>query len=126
MAYEACFLAHAHLVCELLDKWDAGQLQDFGIIRAVRGTYVNIAMQGYRTAEELESFLYHRVVESELAIQFIPTIIALHPEYDSDFAHAQSHPAVVDGLQHRQQMFEKGEQERLEQMERSVVSFKSI
>jgi hypothetical protein len=31
---EARFQACAHIVCELLDKWDAGQLKNFDIMRA--------------------------------------------------------------------------------------------
>lgn len=51
----------AYLIGGLLDMRKAGDLNDFGTIRAIRGMYVAIPIQVFLSAEEFKAFLYHHI-----------------------------------------------------------------
>lgn len=88
----------AHLIGQLYDMVNAGELKDFGIMRAVQGTYVAIIMQFHGFVEELKSFLYHRVAESGMPIAKIPDMLPLRPVYDPDYVDLQSRLAIMKAL----------------------------
>jgi hypothetical protein len=121
---ETRLLHRAHLVTRLLDMWDAGQLSDFGIVRAVRGTYVHVPCHAFWSADELASFLYARVADSGLPVAKIPGILGLHPEYDGAFREQDTRAEVVRMLESRAREFEMEEQARLSQIEESLTSFR--
>jgi hypothetical protein len=120
---ETRLLHRAHLVARLLDMWDAGTLTDFGIVRAVRGTYVHVPMHSFCTADELASFLYARVADSGLPVAKIPEILGLHPEHDGAFRDEVARKEVVAALEGRAQEFEMEEVVRLSLIEESLTSF---
>jgi hypothetical protein len=96
---EVRLLPRGHLICTFLKSLDDGELTDFDIIRAIRGSYVGIPGQGYWDAEELSSYLYHRIAGSGLAVSKVPKIIALHPEHDKDSANVRLRATISRELQ---------------------------
>ncbi|KAF1937473.1 hypothetical protein EJ02DRAFT_54748 [Clathrospora elynae] len=120
---ESRTLQRGQLICELLFKYDNNSLTDYGIIRAVRATYVQIPGQPFFNAEDLESFLYHRIPESGLDIFNIPDILTLHPENDTAFSTARLRQHVIDGLLDRAELFEAEEQQRCLDIEHSFAEF---
>tara|TARA_R110002003_G_scaffold283_1_gene18255 strand:- start:20100 stop:21914 length:1815 start_codon:yes stop_codon:yes gene_type:complete len=120
---EVRLLRRGHLICTLLRSLDNGKLTDFGIIRAIRGSYVGIPGQGYWDAEELSSYLYHRIAGSGLAVSKVPEIIALHPEHDKDFANVRLRATITRELQESAVLFEREEEQRLSEIEMSITKF---
>jgi hypothetical protein len=118
-------LQRGHLICTLLQSFEANKLSDFGIVRAVRGTFVHLPGQGYWDAEELTTFLYHRITNSGLPLSQIPDIIALHPDHDSAFANARLAASVEKDLQDQAEAFKREEELRLNDIEISVAEFES-
>ncbi|KNG45728.1 hypothetical protein DDE82_007574 [Stemphylium lycopersici] len=121
---EVRLLQRGHLVCELLKQYEANELTDFGIVRAVRATYVGIPAQPSWCAEDLESFLYHRISGSGLAVATVPEILSLHPENDTSFANRILRRYIMQELQGRAEQFEKEEHARLREIDKSYVTFK--
>jgi hypothetical protein len=120
---EVRLLQRGQLICDLLKQYEAGQVTDFGIIRAIRATYVGIPAQPSWCAEDLESFLYHRINDSGLAVSKIPEILVLHPENDMTFASYRLRQHVVSGLRERADRFEKEEVARLREIGKSYMTF---
>ncbi|RYO59632.1 hypothetical protein AA0113_g7481 [Alternaria arborescens] len=120
---EIRLLYRGQLICNLLKQYEAGEITDFGIVRAVRATFVGIPAQPSWCPEDLESFLYHRINESGLAISKIPEILALHPEHDTTFANYRLRQHVINGLRERAEQFEKEEATRLKEIDKSYMTF---
>jgi hypothetical protein len=120
---EVRLLQRGHMICELLKKYETGEVTDFGVIRAVRATMINIPAQPFWCAEDLESFLYHRITGSGLAVADISDILILHPDHDTATANARLRATLYEALQERVQLFEKEEQERLSAIDESYVTF---
>jgi hypothetical protein len=120
---EVRLMQRSHMICELLNKYETNTLTDFGIIRAIRATYVNIPAQPFWCAEDLESFLYHRIPDSGLDISEIPGILLMHPDHDAAAANARLKRTVHEALQRRAEEFEKEEQERLRLIGESYMTF---
>jgi hypothetical protein len=120
---EVRLLHRGQLICNLLKQYEANDVTDFGIIRAIRATYVGIPAQPSWCAEDLESFLYHRVADSGLAVSKIPEILLLHPDNDMTFANSRLRQHVVGGLRERAELFEKEEAARLKEINRSHMTF---
>jgi hypothetical protein len=120
---EIRLLYHGQLICNLLKQYEAGEITDFGIVRAVRATFVGIPAQPSWCPDDLESFLYHRINESGLAISKIPEILALHPEHDTTFANYRLRQHVINGLRERAEQFEKEEATRLKEIDKSYMTF---
>ncbi|KAF1849534.1 uncharacterized protein K460DRAFT_280850 [Cucurbitaria berberidis CBS 394.84] len=123
---EIRLLQRGQLLCDLLKKYETAEMTDFGIIRAVRGTYVQIPAQPFFSVEALESFLYHRIADSGLAVSRIPEILALHPENDAVFANPVLRNYVVDSLNERAENYEKEEEQRLSEIETSYTTFETV
>jgi hypothetical protein len=123
---ETRLLQRGHLLCTLLRSFDAGTLTDFGIIRAVRGTFVQLPGQGYWDPEHLSTYLYHRVVDSGLSISQVPEILALHPEHDADFASKQLATCVRTELEEQAELFRQEEKLRLSEIVCSTASFEAL
>lgn len=70
-------------IITLLSSWESNTLTDFGIIHAIRGTFIPLPGQARFDASDLSSFLYYRIPSSDSHNSIIPEILALHPEYDS-------------------------------------------
>ncbi|KAH7402926.1 hypothetical protein BKA66DRAFT_481160 [Pyrenochaeta sp. MPI-SDFR-AT-0127] len=121
---EQRLLQRARIICELLDQYKSGKLSDFGIIRAIRGTYIQIPAQPYFSAEDLESFLYHRVTDSGLSVSRIPDILILHPDNDAAFAKPRLRNYVMNSLKDRAYEFKREEEQRLNDIKISCLSFK--
>ncbi|KAL1799429.1 hypothetical protein ACET3X_003466 [Alternaria dauci] len=121
---EVRLLHRGRLICDLLKQYEAGEVTDFGIVRAIRATFVGIPAQPSWCPEDLESFLYHRINESGLAVSKIPEILALHPEHDTTFANYRLRQHVINGLRDRAEQFEKEEATRLREIGRSYMTFK--
>lgn len=111
-------LRRVETVADLIARWKNGSLLDYGILKAVRGTFVPISGQAYYDTQELESFLYSRVMGSGLAIREIPRILALHADHDEAFRDVRAEERVVAGLTAEMREFERGEEERLSAIER--------
>ncbi|KAH3951372.1 hypothetical protein HBH53_063410 [Parastagonospora nodorum] len=109
---ERRLLERGQIICSLLDSFDNGTLTDFGIIRAVRSSFIRLPGQGYWDAEELSTYLYHRVVDSGLKLSMIPDILALHHDYDT---------AAQKGGSRMQ--FKEEEEQRLGEIEVSLETF---
>jgi hypothetical protein len=124
--HEGRVLARGHLVCTLLSWFEKGELTDFGIVRAVRGTFCHLPGQAYWDVEELSTFLYHRVVDSGLPFPTISDILALHPDNDTNFANVRLRAQVLRELAERAEMFEREEEQRLREIEMSVTTFESL
>jgi hypothetical protein len=124
--HEGRMLARGHLVYTLLSSFEKGELTDFGIVRAVRGTFAHLPGQAYWDVEELSTFLYHRVVDSGLSFTTIPEILALHPDNDTSFANVLLRAQVLRELAERAEMFEREEEQRLKEIETSVTTFESL
>lgn len=122
---EVRLLQRAHLAGRLLDMWDAGQLTDFGIVRAVRGTYIHLPLHAFWSVDELQSFLYARVADSGLPVGKTPEILALHPENDAAFSDPHTRAVAMRALVARAAEFEEEEEARLSQIEKSLTSFES-
>ncbi|CAN9201848.1 unnamed protein product [Alternaria alternata] len=120
---EIRLLHRGQLICNLLKQYQAGEITDFGIVRAIRATFVGIPAQPSWCPEDLESFLYHRINESGLAISKVPEILALHPEHDTTFANYRLRQHVVNGLRERAEQFEKEEATRLKEIDKSYMTF---
>jgi hypothetical protein len=120
---EVRLLKRGQMICELLKKYEAGTLTDFGIIRAIRATFINIPAQPFWCVEDLESFLYHRIPGSGLAVAEISDIVILHPDHDTAASNARLRATVYKGLKDRVALFEKEEQERMKMIKESLVTF---
>jgi hypothetical protein len=120
---EQRMLERGAMLLALLSSWDSGSMTDFGIIRAMRSSFIRIPGQAYWDAEELCTFLYHRVVNSGLEISLIPKILALHHEYDTDFMRAGKRMLVEGRLRDEMVLFRKEEEERVKEIEVSQQSF---
>ena len=120
---EIRLLHRGQIICNLLKQYEAGEITDFGIVRAVRATFVGVPAQPSWCPEDLESFLYHRINESGLAISKIPEILALHPEHDTTFANYRLRQHVINGLRERAEQFEKEEATRLKEIDKSYMTF---
>jgi len=121
---ETRLLQRGQYICELLAQYEADQLIDFGIVRAIRATYVGIPAQPSWCAEDLESFLYHRVTDSGLVVSKIPEILLLHPENDAVVANPPLRQRVIEALEARMRLFEAEEAARLSEIHRSQSTFK--
>jgi hypothetical protein len=116
-------MQRGHLITDLLKKYEMGVLTDFGLIRAIRATYVNIPAQPFWCVEDLESFLYHRIPESGLQISMIADILVLHPDHDTATASPRLRKTVVDAIKERVKGFEKEEEARLKEIDLSYMTF---
>ncbi|KAI4652518.1 uncharacterized protein J4E79_008824 [Alternaria viburni] len=123
---EVRLLQRGQLICDLLKQYDAGEVTDFGIIRATRATFVGIPAQPSWCPEDLESFLYHRIADSGLTISKIPEILVLHPEHDMVFANYRLRQHVITGLRERADQFEKEEAARLKEIDKSYMTFEEV
>jgi hypothetical protein len=123
---EIRLLQRGHLLCTLLRSFDDGTLTDYGIIRAVRGTFVRLPGQGYWDPEHLSTYLYHRVVDSGLSVSQVPEILALHPEHDADFANEQLGACVRSQLEAQAELFRQEEELRLSEIVESTASFEAL
>jgi len=123
---ETRLLRRGKLLIELLESFERGDLTDFGIVRAVRGTFVRLPGQGYWDVEELSTYLYHRVINCGLHFSCIPEILALHPEHDQAFACEQERRRIEKELRENAEAFEKEEEQRLKEIEMSVSTFASL
>ncbi|KAG9193629.1 hypothetical protein G6011_03664 [Alternaria panax] len=121
---EIRLLHRGQLICDLLKQYEANEVTDFGIIRAIRATFVGIPAQPCWCPEDLESFLYHRINESGLAVSNIPNILVLHPEHDMTFANSSLRRHVTNELRGRAEQFEKEEVARLREIDRSYITFR--
>lgn len=120
---EKRLLERGAMIVKLLESWDKASLTDFGIIRAVRSSFVRIPGQAYWDAEELSTFLYHRVTNSGLEITMIPEILALHHDYDREFSQHSSRKQIQAKLRDEMETFEMEEERRLREIEVSHQSF---
>ncbi len=120
---ETRVLLRAQLICDLLKRYESGDITDFGIIRIIRATYVRIPAQPYFSLEELQSFLYHRITDSGLPVSKIPDILALHPENDVPFSDPRLRTQVLKTLKDNAQHFEEEEKDRLKSIEFSHATF---
>jgi hypothetical protein len=102
---ETRLLTRGHLICTLLDVFDKGELTDFDIIRAIRGSFIHIPSQGYWDVEDLSTFLYHRVIDSGLPISHIPDILILHPEHDAACARVGRRVRISKALEEQANVF---------------------
>ena len=123
---ETRLLERGQLICNLLKKYEAGELTDFGIVRVVRATYVQIPAQPFFNIEDLESFLYHRITDSGLSVSKIPEILTLHPENDALFANPRLRDYITDGLKERASQYEEEEKQRLSEIETSHTTFETV
>jgi hypothetical protein len=123
---EVRLLQRGQLICDLLKQYEAGGVTDFGIIRAVRATFIGIPAQPSWCPEDLESFLYHRIADSGLMVSKIPEILVLHPEHDMVFVNYRLRQHVLDGLRERADQFEKEEAVRLKEIDRSYMTFREV
>ncbi|KAL6703904.1 hypothetical protein ACN47E_008940 [Coniothyrium glycines] len=120
---EIRLLQRGALLCNLLSRHESGDLTDFGILRAVRSTYVPIPAQPFFGLDDLESFLYHRILHSGLPLHMVPEILALHPEHDAAFGQPRTRALAMEALVHRALDFEEEETQRLSEIEASLQSF---
>lgn len=118
-------LHRGHLLYQLLAQYDTGDITDFGILRAVRATFVHIPAQPFFSPEDLESFLYHRLPGSGLPASQVPHILALHPDHDTAFANPKLRQVIMSGLEERADAFVLEEQQRLKEIEVSFSTFVS-
>lgn len=123
---ETRLLQRGQLLCNLLKSFEKNELTDFGIIRAVRGTYVRLPGQPKYDIHDLSTFLYHRVPCSGLPLTMIPEIMALHLEYDADFANPRLRALVREQLREKNEEFKAEEEERLREITESRSSFESM
>ncbi|KAH3975428.1 hypothetical protein HBI56_085560 [Parastagonospora nodorum] len=120
---ERRLLERGQIICSLLDSFDNGSLTDFGIIRAVRSSFIRLPGQGYWDAEELSTYLYHRVVDSGLKLSMIPDILALHHDYDTAAQKAGSRMQIIKELEQQMRQFKEEEEQRLGEIEASLETF---
>lgn len=120
---ERRLLERGQIICSLLDSFDIGTLTDFGIIRAVRSSFIRLPGQGYWDAEELSTYLYHRVVDSGLKLSMIPEILALHHDYDTAAQKVGSRMQMVKELEQQRRQFKEEEEQRLGEIEVSLETF---
>jgi hypothetical protein len=123
---ETRLLQRGQLLCNLLKSFKKNELTDFGIIRAVCGTHVWLPGQPKYDIHNLSTFLYHRVPCSGLPLTMIPEIMALHPEYDADFANPRLRALVREQLREKNEEFKAEEEERLREIMESRSSFESM
>jgi hypothetical protein len=123
---ETRLLQRGQLILTLLQSFESDTLTDFGIIRAIRGTFISLPAQGYWDPEDLATFLYHRVCDSGLAIHLIPQIIALHPEHDTAFSNARLAARITAALEEQAETFRQEEEVRRREMEVSKSSFEEV
>jgi hypothetical protein len=123
---ETRLLQRGHILCTLLSSFEFNTLTDFGLIRAIRGTFIPLPGQGYWDPNDLSTFLYHRVVSSGLAISSIPDIVALHPEHDSAFGNASLAAGIVRKLESQAEAFRQEEEVRTREMEKSASTFEQM
>jgi hypothetical protein len=123
---ETRLLQRGQLIVTLLQSFEAGTLIDFGLLRAIRGTFIPIPAQGYWDPEDLATFLYHRVVDSGLPLHSIPQIIALHPEHDTAFSNARLAARITAALEEQAETFRQEEEVRRREMEVSKSSFEEV
>ncbi|KAF1833390.1 hypothetical protein BDW02DRAFT_500762 [Decorospora gaudefroyi] len=121
---EIRLLQRGQLICDLLQKYEANELTDYGIIRAIRATFVGIPAQPFWCTEDLESFLYHRIAGSGLSVSRIVDILVLHPDHDATFANQRVKAQIVAGLRDRAETFKQEEEARMQEIGRSQVTFK--
>lgn len=123
---EKRLLQRGKLLCDLLTSYESGTLTDYGIYRAVRGTFVHLDGQPFHCKEDLESFLYVRYAESGLALDAIPEILKLHPENDQASSTGLEAQHLTAKLAESKSMFDKEECERLSDLEASYHTFESV
>ncbi|KAI0574607.1 hypothetical protein A1F97_04527 [Pyrenophora tritici-repentis] len=121
---ESRLLQRGQYICKLLSQYEAKQITDFGIIRAIRATFIPIPGQPCWCAEDLEKFLYHRIVDSGIAISKIPEIILLHPDNDEVFSNPAARDHVREALQARMHFFKAEEAARLHEIQQSRIAFR--
>ncbi|CAA9961576.1 hypothetical protein PTMSG1_04960 [Pyrenophora teres f. maculata] len=120
---ETRLLQRGQYVCNLLAQYEASQITDYGIIRAIRATFVGIPAQPSWCAEDLEKFLYHRIIDSGLAISKIPEVLLLHPDNDKFVASPPARHHVREALEVRMRVFEAEEAARLKEIHQSQSTF---
>lgn len=123
---ERRLLERGHLICTLLESFDNGSLTDFGIIRAVRASLVSMPGQGYWDAQELSTFLYHRVMHSGLDLGLIPQILVLRHDYDVAFQKVASRLHLIKDLDDQMALFKAEEEQRLSEIDDSVELFEEM
>ncbi|KAH7380501.1 hypothetical protein DE146DRAFT_671728 [Phaeosphaeria sp. MPI-PUGE-AT-0046c] len=123
---ETRLLQRGQLVCNLLKCFESNNLTDFGIIRAVRGSFVRLPGQPHHDMQDLSNFLYHRVVDSGLPLHMIPEILALHPEHDEVFANARLRALVREHLREKKEESKREEEVRIQEIRRSKSTFEEM
>lgn len=116
-------LERGMLVVQLLKAFEAGELTDYGIIRAVRGSLVPLPGHGAFGVDGLSKYLYHRVALSGLDVGRIPEILALHPQLDNDCYLPEDKVRVLSRLHEEREAFEEEEAVRLRDIQESVDAF---
>ncbi|PVI05253.1 hypothetical protein DM02DRAFT_610854 [Periconia macrospinosa] len=79
---EKRILQRSQLVMELLDRWDAGKINDFGVIKYTRNSFFQFYHQPRGDQETLAGILYNKVEGSGIDCEEVPRIVALLPCYD--------------------------------------------
>ncbi|RMZ70436.1 hypothetical protein GMOD_00000526 [Pyrenophora seminiperda CCB06] len=120
---EARLLQRGIYICNLTNKYENGTLVDFGILRAMRAAFVSIPGQPGWCVEDLESFIYHRIVDSGLDVIKIPHMMMLHPDHDKLHSDPEEKARVKEALECKAQAFMKEEEMRLGEIRRSKSSF---
>jgi hypothetical protein len=123
---ETRLLQRGHLILTLLQSFESNTLTDFGILRAIRGTFIHLPGQGYWDPDDLATFLYHRVTESGLSISMIPDIVALHPEHDTAFSNPRLAARISGQLEEQAEAFRQEEEVRVREVEVSKSSFEEV
>ncbi|KAF1962151.1 hypothetical protein CC80DRAFT_542478 [Byssothecium circinans] len=85
---ETRVLERGAIVLDLLERFNAGEINDFSMISVIRGSYFPMTLQpGFDKRSHLSKDLYRQVLGSGISLKEIPGIVMLLPCYDSKFLH---------------------------------------
>jgi hypothetical protein len=125
---EQRMLLRGKLLVDMQDRFDKGLITDYGLFKNVRGNFFYLPCQPCMDADEFARFVYARVVGSGVRSGEVPGVVVLHPEFDGVFAAglgAEEEQRVRERLEEELREFERGEGERVREVEDAVGELKA-
>lgn len=120
---ESRLLERGQLLCKLLKKYEAGTITDFGLLRIVRATLVQVPGQPGFSKDSIERLLYDRVVNAGIPIRRVPEILALLPENDAAFSSQKVRHAILASMNETALGYEAEEKVRMAEMMADQAAF---
>ncbi|KAH9865976.1 hypothetical protein J1614_008540 [Plenodomus biglobosus] len=120
---ESRLLERGQLLCKLLKKYEAGTITDFGLLRIVRATLVQVPGQPGFRKDSIQRLLYDRVVNAGILIRQVPEILALLPDNDAAFSSQKVRQEMLASMNETALAYEAEETDRMAKIKADQAAF---